>query len=627
MPVELHARPSEIHGRIARRVAAWTGLALAALLVELFLEIAAWCGTPLPRVPERTLLPIVVGAFAASVLVAVLFWLRPALVGIGRVLERLETAEEERHRAEERYRDIVENAVEGIFQTSPDGAYITANPALASIYGYGSPADLVASVTDVERQLYVEPRRRLEFVRGLQECDQVSAFESRIFRKDGSMIWISENARAVRDSDGRLLHYEGTVIDITERKRAEAELRTSESELRRHRDHLEDMVAERTVRVLRANDALEREIVERRRAETDLRLRDRAIASISEGISITDPSRPDNPLVYVNSGFERLTGYRSVEVLGRNCRLLQGPATDPAAVDTLRAALAEARECVVELVNYRKDGSPFWNLLSITPVRNEDGALVSFIGVQFDITERKRVEELKDDLVSTVSHELRTPLASLRGFTELLLHREFPRERQQEFLGIVHGESLRLSRLIDNFLDLQRMEAGRQTYAFASIDLVALLQDAVSLFRLQSERHRLYLEIATPLPRVRADGDRIRQVMANLLSNAVKFSPDGGEVRIAVSCGGEEVSVAVSDEGIGMDAADASGLFRKFHRLEGAEERGIGGTGLGLALVREIVEAHGGRVGVTSERGLGSTFRFTLVPATERHAEAASPAA
>lgn len=622
------ARPSEIHGRIARRIAFWTGLALAALLVDLAVEVAARLGAPLPILPAGAIAPIAVGAFAVSVLVAVLFWLRPALVGFGRVLEQLEDAEEERHRAEERYRDIVENAVEGIFQTSPQGAYLTANSALALLYGYRSPAELIASVTDVERQIYVEPRRRLEFVRELQERDRVSGFESRIFRKDGSMIWISENARAVRDSEGRLLHYEGTVIDITERKRAEAELRTSESELRRHRDHLEDMVTERTVRVIRANEALEREVVERRRAEAELRLRDRAIASISEGISITDPSRPDNPLVYVNSGFERLTGYPSADVLGRNCRFLQGPATDPAAVEAIRAAIDEARECVVELVNYRKDGTPFWNLLSITPVRDEHGALVSFIGVQFDITERKRAEELKDDLVSTVSHELRTPLASLRGFTELLLHREFPRERQKEFLGIVHGESLRLSRLIDNFLDLQRMEAGRQSYAFEPTDLAALLRDTVSLFGLHSDRHRLDLDLEDALPRVRADGDRIRQVMANLLSNAVKFSPDGGEVRVAASCDGGAVSISVSDQGLGMDAADAAGLFRKFHRLEDAEERGIGGTGLGLALVREIVEAHGGRVAVASEKGVGSTFRFTLlVAAAEPHVEAATPAA
>jgi PAS domain S-box-containing protein len=126
--------------------------------------------------------------------------------------------------AEERYRNIFEHAVEGIFQTTPEGRYLTANPMLARIYGYDSPADLIAAFTDIKSQLYVEPGRRDEFMNELLEHDAVWGFESQIFRRDGSVIWISENARAVRDTEGALIGFEGTVVDITARKRAEAEL-------------------------------------------------------------------------------------------------------------------------------------------------------------------------------------------------------------------------------------------------------------------------------------------------------------------------------------------------------------------------------------------------------------------
>ncbi|MGL4379330.1 MAG: PAS domain-containing protein, partial [Microcoleaceae cyanobacterium] len=140
--------------------------------------------------------------------------------------------EEALQKVEAKYRSMFENAVSGIFQTSPDGRYLHANPALARLYGYTSIEELMAGLTDIEHQLYVDPHRRDEFISALQEYDFVSEFESQIYRKDGSIIWISENARAVRDDQGKLLYYEGFVEDITQRKRAEKALKESEERLR-----------------------------------------------------------------------------------------------------------------------------------------------------------------------------------------------------------------------------------------------------------------------------------------------------------------------------------------------------------------------------------------------------------
>ncbi|MBI3301867.1 MAG: response regulator [Deltaproteobacteria bacterium] len=221
-------------------------------------------------------------------------------------------------------------------------------------------------------------------------------------------------------------------------------------------------------------------------------------------------------------------------------------------------------------------------------------------------------EQLKDDLVAAVSHELRTPLTSLRGFAELMLNRVFPPEKQRQFLAIIHTEAVRLTELINDFLDLQRMEVGRQVYRFASVALVPLLHETLTVFTREDGKHLLRLEAPDALPPVWADTDRIRQVLANLLSNAMKFSPHGGEVWVGARQEGAQVVVWVADQGVGMTMDSMQKLFTKFYRVDNTETRHVGGTGLGLALVKQIVEAHQGRVWVESELGVGSTFFFAL---------------
>jgi len=169
-----------------------------------------------------------------------------------------------------RYRSLVENAVEGIFQTTPEGRFIMANPMLARIYGYDSPEELMHSLTDIARQLYVDPERRNVFTRLLQKQDAVHGFESQVYRRDGQVIWISETARAVRDVDGRLLGFEGTVEDITRRKQAEEERAQALAALVKAREDLEVRVRLRTAALAETNSALRAEIAERRRAEEDL---------------------------------------------------------------------------------------------------------------------------------------------------------------------------------------------------------------------------------------------------------------------------------------------------------------------------------------------------------------------
>jgi signal transduction histidine kinase len=254
----------------------------------------------------------------------------------------------------------------------------------------------------------------------------------------------------------------------------------------------------------------------------------------------------------------------------------------------------------------RADGSRVPIEISISLIHV--GELPFFTGYLRDITERKQVDRMKDELVSTVSHELRTPLASMRGFVELLLMRDHKPDEAHRFLEIVDKEMRRLSKLIDDFLDVQRIEAGGLDYNFEVLDLRELVEEATSLCAASTDRHAFSVDLdPEPLP-VRLDPDRMRQVLRNLLSNAVKYSPDGGTVSVRTRRESELVCVVVRDQGIGMDEETQAQLFRKFFRADNTATRRIGGTGLGLALVREIVAAHGGEVRVQSRPGEGSEF-------------------
>jgi signal transduction histidine kinase len=220
-------------------------------------------------------------------------------------------------------------------------------------------------------------------------------------------------------------------------------------------------------------------------------------------------------------------------------------------------------------------------------------------------------ERLKTELVNTVSHELRTPLASVLGFTSILLTREFGSETRRHYLGIIDAQARRLSELIDDFLDVRRIEEGRFELADELLDMSSLLREEAQLYRAQSGNHRVEVDVPADPLRVRGDPDRLRQVIGNLLSNAIKYSPDGGTVGLSAERNGESVRIRVSDEGVGIPERQQSRIFTKFFRGDMAAS-GISGTGLGLAVSRDIVESHGGRIGFTSAEGKGTTFWLEL---------------
>ena len=225
--------------------------------------------------------------------------------------------------------------------------------------------------------------------------------------------------------------------------------------------------------------------------------------------------------------------------------------------------------------------------------------------------ELRESERMKTELVSIVSHELRTPLASVLGFTALLLKREFDAPTRRHYLGIVDAQARRLAALLEDFLDVQRIEHEGVDLTTERVDLARLLDEQAQLYAAQSPKHRLAVELPEQPLTVRGDPGRLAQVVGNLLSNAIKYSPDGGLVELVAARSGDGVRIAVRDEGRGIPEDQQGRIFTKFFRGD-AGATGITGTGLGLAVSREIVEAHGGRIGFDSDPGEGTTFWLEL---------------
>lgn len=371
-----------------------------------------------------------------------------------------------------------------------------------------------------------------------------------------------------------------------------------------------------------------------------------AIAATPTGVVISDPSRPDCPIVFVNPAFTAITGYPPEEVLGRNCRFLQGKGTDPAAVARVRRAIAAERPVTVEMLNYRRDGRPFWNELRIAPVFGADGRLSHFIGIQHDVTARHRAEEreararraaerasrTKSDFLATMSHEIRTPMNGMLGTLSLLADTELSPE-QAAYAETARRCGQDLLAIINDILDISRIEAGMLRLDDAPFSLAETLKSVLDLVAARAAEKGISLSAtldpALP-PRLRGDAQRLRQVLNNLMDNAVKFTAVGG-VTVTADCLGREadgrvrLALSVADTGIGIPAPVQARLFRRWTQADASIGSRFGGSGLGLTICRSLVRLMGGEIALESEPGRGATFRVTLtLPAADADAEPAT---
>ena len=241
----------------------------------------------------------------------------------------------------------------------------------------------------------------------------------------------------------------------------------------------------------------------------------------------------------------------------------------------------------------------------------------------------EELTRLKDEFVSQVSHELRGPISPIFGYAELLIEQKASPETVERYAKVIQEGAGRLQRLVDDLLDLSRLESGRYRLQREPVTIGELLDRCVRELRHLSTRHAIVLEAPADLPTVEVDGDRISQVITNLVTNAVRYSPNGGEIRLRGADHDGAVVISVTDRGIGIPPDRIGRIFEKFYRVDNPTTRAVGGTGLGLAISRELVEAHGGSMWVDSTPGVGSTFSFTLpvAPPLTQSDEAAQPLA
>jgi len=375
--------------------------------------------------------------------------------------------------------------------------------------------------------------------------------------------------------------------------------------------------------------AVAQDITGRRDAERALQLRDRAIQAVSQGILITDPAQPDNPIVYASPAFEVLTGYSTTEVVGQNCRFLQGQKTDPESVSRIRDAIRQAIPAKVELLNYRKDGTTFWNELTISPVHDDQGRLTHFVGSQADVTARRQLEEqfrqaqkmeAVGRLAGGVAHDFNNLLTIINGYSELVQDGISPDSPVSNYVTQIQKAGQRAAALTRQLLAFSR----KQVLQPVELNLNLLIRDMEMMVeRLIGEDVALHLSLKPDLHLVHADRSQMEQVLLNLIVNARDAMPLGGKLTIgtrnvvvgaslisihAEASPGDYVMLEVRDTGCGMDKETLARIFEPFYTTKEADK----GTGLGLATVYGIIKQSNGEIDVQSEPGAGTTFRVYL---------------
>jgi PAS domain S-box-containing protein len=517
-------------------------------------------------------------------------------------------AEEALRESKEKLQQMFESVTDGIVVIDLNGVITEVNQRTVEIQGYKSKGELFGK----SALKLVAPRDHERIAKNMRQAikeGHIGNMEYTLLKANGTEFPAELSTSVLRDALGKPVAHITIVRDITKRKQAQEQLRESQ------------------------------------------KFSSSLLESSPNPITVANL---DTSIRYVNPAFEKLTGFTLVEIAGRKAPYPWWPEEER---ERILAAFKDAvehggRRTGTEHNFQKKNGERFWVTLNSAPVTHE-GKPIYLILNWLDITERKRMEQqlkqqmeelqvayqklkeldhLKDSFLSTVSHELRTPLTSIKSFSEILLSYDEDKETQKEFLNIINEESDRLTRLINDFLDLSKIEAGRMQWETAKLSLPEVVQTALNATQALAIKANLKVatNLAPDLPTVLGDKDRLVQVVTNLLSNAIKFTPEGGKIRVKAqvrngrkpSGNPDMITVSVSDSGIGIAPKDHESIFEKFKQVGDTQSGKPKGTGLGLPICKEIIEHYGGRIGVESELGKGSTFFFTLPITSKTEAKA-----
>ncbi len=477
--------------------------------------------------------------------------------------------------SEERLKLALEGTADGLWDWNVITGDVYFSPRLEAMLGF-APGALAPHHASWMARVHPDDKAFVEATLNAHLQGRTPAYEAehRLLTKDEAWLWVLDRGKVVeRRADGTPIRAVGTHTDITARKRAEDALRDSEEKVRA------------------------------------------VVETMVDGIITIDEA---GIIESVNPAVERIFGFSKDDLIGRNVAVLM-PET-PGAVHAnsirnyVRTGLAKVIGSGREFSGRRQDGTIIPLEIGISEI-NQGGRRM-FTGIVRDITERKQIERMKNEFVSTVSHELRTPLTSIRGALGLITGGAvgpLP-GKAGELIDIAYKNSQRLIALVNDILDLEKIESGSIEFRFQPADLGQLIATAVEANTSYATEYGVDYVVRQPVPAVavNVDSGRIIQVMANLLSNAAKFSPAGEKVEVAVFPRDGWVRVAVIDRGPGIPENFRDRIFQRFSQADSSDTRKAGGTGLGLSITKTIVERHGGHIGFDATPGGGSTFHFDL---------------
>ncbi len=333
---------------------------------------------------------------------------------------------------------------------------------------------------------------------------------------------------------------------------------------------------------------------------------DAVLSSMFEGIMVVDEK---GSILLMNPSLRKLFFVDSAPETKTPIEAIRNPQIQ----DIVDKILKEQQHLISEEITVSQTEEKTLKINAVPIIRND--ILEGVVLVFHDITELRKLERVRQDFVANVSHELRTPIASIKGYSETLLEGAIDdKDNVREFISIIYQDSNRLANLIDDLLDLSKIESGKMKMIFVPLDVKPILDRCLGVLDKSIKNKQLSVSLSIPdgIPKVLADDKRLSQVFLNLLDNAVKYTSDGGSIKVNISLSDKFVQVDVSDTGMGIPEQDLPRIFERFYRVDKARSRELGGTGLGLSIVKHIVLAHSGQVWVKSELGQGSTFSFTI---------------
>ena len=544
--------------------------------------------SPFSTLAEEYLTSIIIGLAAFASLI-ILLLVRFTLVPYLRMRHELYDLLARKEREKDRYEYVLLGSGEGYWDYDVVQKKVFISGALMSMLGYANRDQIVTFDMWIEQ--FPENEREgvvRTFDSLLDKRIPEISVEHRIRRSNGEYVWIEDKAKAFWDEKGNPTRVSGVSVDIGNIKRVQEvlESRTNELEV--------------------AKTKIEMEIQNVKKFQ-------KAVDTSVEAVSITTP---DGAIIYVNQAWAMLNGYTDTEVIGRNHHILKSEKTKPETIQALWEKIASGNIFTSEdIFNKRKDGSEYQASISIYPIR-ENGETRFYVAVCQDITLRKEIDRAKTEFVSLASHQLRTPLSAIRWYSEMLMSKYVGElnEKQRQYVKEIYQGNLRMVDLVNALLNVSRIDLGTFAIEPEPVNLVEICDSVISELVPQiTEKKQTVNRIYTNAPQTYlADSKLIRIVFQNFLSNSVKYTQEGGHIVAEIGQNEGMLYIRVTDDGYGIPKSQQSKIFEKLFRADNVRQKDTEGTGLGMYIVKAIVESCSGRIWFESEENKGTTFHVLL---------------